>query len=185
MHYVLYDFIMTASVQSKETNLKKTLDADVCVLFLMIQQGTFCVNILRDTIGDMITCTSQLIIFLLDKSSEAKLNSIHTKVNRVLHIANSPLVLHIANFPLASCMASLIYLLRGGKRGGITVFRCSLLRSHWNSNHNNQLSVCTMSFMILLWWERLDELSLYFLQFFFSFYKDLLFTLLVMEMKLC
>ena len=169
---------MTACVQSKETNfkLKKTQESDVCVLFLIIQQGTFCVNILRDTIGDTITCTSQLIIFLLDKSSEAKLNSIHTKVNRVLHIANSP---------LASCMASLVYLLGGGKRGGITVFRCSLLRSHWNSNHNNQLSVCTMSFMILLWWERLDELSLYFLQIFFSFYKDLLFTLLVMEMKLC
>ena len=139
---------MIACVQSKETNLKKTPEADVCVLFLMIQQGTFCVNILRDTIGDTITCTSQLIIFLLDKSSEAKLDSIHTKVNRVLHIANSPLVLHIANsplvlpianyplvpnianFPLASCMASLIYLLGGGKRGGITVFRCSLLRSH-------------------------------------------------------
>ena len=130
---------MTACVQSKETNLKKTLEADVCVLFLMIQQGTFCVNILRDTIGDTITCTSQLIIFLLDKSSEAKLNSIHTKVNRVLHLSNSPLVLpiansllvpNIANFPLASCMASLIYLLGGGKRGGITVFRCSLPSSH-------------------------------------------------------
>ena len=72
-----------------------------------------------------------LIIFPLDKSSEAKLDSIHTKVNRVLHIANSPLVLHIANFPLvlnianfplASCMASLIYLLGGGKRGAIPVF---------------------------------------------------------------
>ena len=130
---------MIACVQSKETNLKKTPEADVCVLFLMIQQGTFCVNILRDTIGDTITCTSQLIIFLLDKSSEAKLNSIHTKVNRVLHFANSPLVLpiansplvpNIANFPLASCMDSLIYLLGGGKRGGITVFRCSLVRSH-------------------------------------------------------
>ena len=132
---------MIACVQSKETNfkLKKTQESDVCVLFLIIQQGTFCVNILRDTIGDTITCTSQLIIFLLDKSSEAKLNSIHTKVNRVLHLSNSPLVLpiansllvpNIANFPLASCMASLIYLLGGGKRGGITVFRCFLLRSH-------------------------------------------------------
>ena len=107
--------------QSKETNLKKKLAADGCVLFLMIQQGTFCVKNLRDTIGDTITCTSQLIIFLLDKSSEAKLDSIHTKVN---------MVLDIANFPLASCMASLIYLLGGGKRGGITVFRCSLLSSH-------------------------------------------------------
>ena len=130
---------MTACVQSKETNLKKTLEANVCVLFLMIQQGTFCVNILHDTIGDTITCTSQLIIFLLDKSSETKLNSIHTKVNWVLHLANSPVVLHIAKFPLvsntdnfrlASCMASLIYLLGGGKRGGITVFRCSLPSSH-------------------------------------------------------
>ena len=139
---------MTACVQSKETNLKKTLEADVCVLFLMIQQGTFCVNILRDTIGDTITCTSQLIIFLLDKSSEAKLNSMHTKVNRVLHLSNSPLVLpiansllvlpipnfplvlNIANCPLASCMASLIYLLGGEKRGGVTVFRCSLMSSH-------------------------------------------------------
>ena len=92
---------MIGCVQSKETNLKKTLEADVYVQFLMIQQGTFCVNILRDTIGDMITCTSQLIIFILDKSSEAKLDSIHTKVNRVLHIANSPLVLPIANSPLA------------------------------------------------------------------------------------
>ena len=158
---------MIACVQSKETNLKKTLEADVCVLFLMIQQGTFCVNILRDTIGDTITCTSQLIIFLLDKSSEAKLNSMHTKVNRVLHLSNSPLVLHIANsplvlpianfplvlntanFPLASCMASLIYLLGGGKRGGITVFRCSLLRSHWNSNHmiiNYQSELCPLWF---------------------------------------
>ena len=82
---------MTACVQSKETNLKKTLEADVCVLFLMIQKGTFCVNILRDTIGDTITCTSQLIVFLLDKSSEAKLNSIHTKVNMELDIANFPL----------------------------------------------------------------------------------------------
>ena len=158
---------MTACVQSKETNLKKTLEATSCVQFLMIQQGTFCVNILRDTIGDTITCTSQLIMFLLDKSSEAKLDSIHTKVNRVLHLSNYPLVLHIANsplvlpiansplvpnianFPLASCMASLIYLLGGGKRGGITVFRCSLLRSHWNSNHtiiNYQLEFCPLWF---------------------------------------
>ena len=140
------DELCTKSIacdQSKKTNLKKKLEADGCVLFLMLQQGTFCVKLLRDTIGDTITCTSQLIIFLLDKSSEAKLDSIHTKVNRVLHLANSPLVLpianfplvpNIANFPLASCMASLIYLLGGGKRGGITVFRCSLLSSHWNSN---------------------------------------------------
>ena len=121
---------MIECVQSKETNLKKTLEANVCVLFLMIQQGTFCVNILRDTIGDTITCTSQLIIFLLDKSSETKLNSIHTKVNWVLHLAKFPLVWNTDNFRLASCMASLIYLLGRGKRGGITVFRCSLPSSH-------------------------------------------------------
>ena len=47
-----------------------------------------------------------LIIFPLDKSSEAKLDSIHTKVNRVLHIANYPLVLHIANSPLVLHIAN-------------------------------------------------------------------------------